>query len=267
MAQQIWLEGYSLQSDTIITQKFDHEGLQIDQSKLKIPHRSGEKFVSYTYATRSISLDGNIVNTTASGQDSTVDTFKKNVIGAMDNQLRFDYKGGSLNRAYQVNVTNVILPRDYYNLTLVPFSIQCEAVDPPFAYDYTVIHMSPMTQSGKLDTIMTLSGNAPLVPIITITQKNSTQLHYVIVENFFTDTSLMITPSGTMSINKEIVIDMGAFICMTDSTETDLGDMTAAPTTGVYPTFIGGDEAELIVIPDNNGTSYEVKIDYYPRWL
>ena len=133
--QNIMLNGYNLQSSTVITSKFDHEGIGIDQCKLKLPHRAGEKFIAYTYASRKITLEGHIVNQTSSDQDNNIDLLKQSTLGAMAVPLTFDYAGGSLNRKYNVNVVNVILPRDYYTLTYIPFSIEVEAVDPPYAQD------------------------------------------------------------------------------------------------------------------------------------
>ena len=169
MSQNIILNGYNLQSSTVITSKFDHEGIGIDQCKLKLPHRAGEKFIAYTYASRKITLEGHIVNQTSSDQDNNIDLLKQSTLGAMAVPLTFDYAGGSLNRKYNVNVVNVILPRDYYTLTYIPFSIEVEAVDPPYAQDLVSTNAYSTTISGTISSNFTIYGSANPRPKVTLT--------------------------------------------------------------------------------------------------
>ena len=256
-AQNISLNGLNLQSTSIITQKFQHEGIVTDQAKMKITHRDGEKLTSYTYGSRSITLEGHLYNGTASGLDNIVDTFKQSVIGALQVPLVYDYLGSQ--RQYTVNVKNVAIARDYYNINIVPFSIQAEAINPPFAMDIaTTTTYSGTSISGALSTSATFSGTANPQPTLTFSVTTAGTLSQIIFTNSTTNTALTINLSSVSNGNSIVVSTSGYTVTKNGAAITTYS--------GTYPIFNPGSNS-FNVACSGTGYVYDLTIGYTAHWL
>ena len=253
MSQSITLNGNSIQSPNIISAHLVHENVQIDEGKVKIPHRHGEKLVSYTYSTKAITIDGSILNTTASGTDLTVDLLKS-YMGLQAVPLVFDYAGGSQNRQYTVNVLNVAFPRDYFHLTYVPFSMSLEACNPPFAYDTASTNQYLTTTSGTLSASLTMGGTAPAAPIITLTALGT--LSGLAFNNTTTNTQINITV--TTASGNVISID-------TNNYTVNLNGNPYTTYSGVFPTFLNG--SNNFTVTPTGTAKYTVSVDATLRYL
>ena len=266
MAQNITLNSYSLQSANIVTSKIDHEGIGIDESQVKIPHRDGEKLVSFTYGIRKITLEGNVIGSSIQDLDSQIDTLKKNVMGVTGN-LDIDYNGTT--RRYSVHVQNIIITRDFYNLTIVPFRIECEAVNPSFGQDtastncYNDTAVSGTFSAGNIITNFsaTISGSVNPQPIITFTVNVAGSITGFYLQNTTTNTGLNVIPSAPINNSDVYVIDTSAY------TITKNG-IPLTTFSGTFPTFnLGTNNFVLNVYGSTPNFTYQIKIDYTKSWL
>lgn len=249
--QNITLNGYNLQDSTVLTRKLDHQNISIDQSKLKIPHRDGAKQTNYSYSGRTIMIEGMLSSVTASGLDGKLDEFKKNIIGAMAVNLDFDYEGTT--RRYVVNVKNVALPKEHYNLTMSPFSIECEAINPPFGLD--TVSVSGITSttlvSGTITGTTVISGTANPRPLIRFVVNTASTLTDIEFKNNTTATSIKISPTS-FSNNDIVEIDTDLYTV----------NMNNAPVnfTGTLPTFTPGtNNWQISLYTTASGTSIDVQ--------
>lgn len=238
-AQGITLNGYDLQTSNVITSKIDHESIGIDAAQMKIPHRDGEKLISYTYGVRKIRIEGHITDTTAALLDTRVDGFKQNLIGAQAIPLAIDYNGTT--RQYTVNVKNLMVSRDFYNITLVPFSIECEAINPPFGQDAAaIVGYSNATVSGTFSNTISgiltsinvaISGTANPQPTLTFTVNVAGSMTGFQIYNQTTATSIFTTV--TPSNNDIYAIDTTNYLVQKNGA-------TITTYSGIFPTFVPG---------------------------
>ena len=263
--QSILLNGVNFNSSVIITSKINHETLGIDEAKLKIPHRSGEKFINYTYASRQITLDGYFKTLTQaqSGNvlDQLIDSIKTSVMGKMGVPLVVGYAGTT--RTYNVNVKNFVTTRDSYTITYVPFHLDLEAVDPPFGMGPQLTALNNYTISGS--SLYTISG-------ITVSGTNSPQpvlRFHVSVAGDATDFGF--TANGlTFRIGIDGTVYTGDYVIDTFNNQvTYNGDPIASwafYSQGTYPSFVVGSNVLQVDI-DGTGLVGTLSLTYNPYYL
>src|ERR1035437_2165810 len=239
--QDLTFNGLNLQSAPYSVSKFVHEGISTDQAKMKIPHRDGNKLTSYTYGVRPIHIEGVISAADATTLDANVDTLKQYVIGAMSVPLIYDYNGGSFNRLYTVNATQLIIARDFANITYVPYSIDCEAINPPFAqasitisgYNNTSISGTYSSGiGGQVSNLsFTASGTANPQPVLKFTVNTKGSMTGFQFNNTSTSTAMRVnfTPANA----DVITIDCQNYTITQNST-------VLTTYSGIFPTFIPG---------------------------
>lgn len=267
MSQAITLNGYNLQSDTVFTESINHEQVVRDMAKVKIPHRDGEKLVSSTYGSRPIPIQGKIIVASISGMDGKIDEMKAALINSLGVNLDLDYAGTT--RRFVVNVRSIAFARQYYSNTMVPFSIDCEAVNPPFGQGLTTVSgYFSTTQSGTWSATtsginatqnMTVSGTANPQPQITFTVNVSGSLRGFQVYNVTTNSSIYITTGTTTAADK--------FIINTKDYTVKKNGATFTTYSGIFPTFQPGVNQLLITAygtaPD---FAYGTSVEYNPYY-
>jgi len=269
MAQAISLNSLDMQSASIITSKFVHEGMSIDQAKMKIPHRSGEKITSYTYASRPIQLEGVLIGTSAADLDSKVDAFKLALIGAMAVNLDYGYNGGT--RRYVVNVTQVAIAREAYNINSVPFVVECEAINPPFGMDTSVSQgyaLAPVT-GGSYDAgvggyvktnSVTILGTANAQPQIKLTLDTKGTFSGFTFTNTTTNQSITVSPA-VITAGDVFIVDCKNF------TVTQNG-VVILTYTGIFPDFQPGANAFILTTYEaSHASSVDLEINYTKYYL
>lgn len=267
MAQSITLNGYNLQSTNIATSKIDHEGIGIDESQVKIPHRDGEKLVSFTYGIRKIILEGHVIGNSIADLDSQIDSLKQNVMGVTGN-LDVGYNNDV--RRYYVHVQNLIVTRDFYNLTAVPFRIDCEAVNPPFGQDTAQTAGYPNTTvtgtwyasiSGiQTLTQFTVSGTANPQPTITFIVNVAGSMTGFQFYNSTTNTSIAVNPAS--------IADGDVFVIDTSNYTITQNGATITSYSGLFPSFqTGQNNFTLNVNGSVPNYTYQIEIDYTKYWL
>lgn len=269
--QGITLAGVSLQTAPFVVSKFVHEGTAIDESKIKIPHRPGEKMVAFTPASKAITLEGYIYDTSVSALDGDVDTLMS-LYGLQGVSLQYDYNGqtGTLGRVYTVNVLNITIPRDYYNLTAVPFTIKCEAINPPYqqspiqltSYVAAVVSGTySTTTSGLVSNISSaILGTATPIPYINFTVNVPGSLSSLQFTNLTTNTG-MIVQLPTVVSGSQIQIDTTNF-------QVNFNGAKITTYSGTFPLFqIGTNNYTVMGFGASPNFSYEVSINYTEFWL
>lgn len=269
MAQQnITIDSYNMNDSTVVTEKINVESLSVDQSKMKIPHRAGEKRVSKTYATRPITIEGKIISTTASGLDGKIDELKQNTIGKEDVPLDIDYAGGT--RRFTVNVLNAAFIREHYNNTMVPYSMQIEATNPPYGQDTTSVSGYAgttisgsfiITSSGMYATgAVTISGTAAPEPTIEFIVNVAGSMRSLQFTNLTTNTSLIVIPTS-LSNGDRIQID-------TRNLEVRKNSTVITTYSGTFPLFQPGvNNFTVNVFGTSPNYTFGLDITYTKWWL
>lgn len=250
----VTLNSLNLQANGYTTESVVHESFGANLSEMSIPHRDGAKLTSYTYDKRAIVLKGTIINTTATLTQVQIDTFKYTVMGAMGVNLDLSYAGTT--RRYKVNVKNVSLPREYYNLTFIPWTIECEAIDPPFGMDTSATTGYTTTDSGNLSASVTIEGTAQPVPQIKFTVTTKGSMVDFVFKNITTNTEITVTPDS--------ISDGDVFIIDTDTYTVTQNGTQIFTYSGVFPDFQVGANAFTVTTAC---TAYAFEIDYTKRWL
>lgn len=168
MATELTFDSNDLQTDNIITQQIKHESIPDKDAKLfAIAHANKSSIPFVSYPRRKITLAGQVIHTTISGLDSTLDTFKGYFVGT-DKNLDIDYRGGT--RRYVATVNGLAIDRPQ-GLTYANFSVELLCTE-PFGKEIAqtvALQANGRTLSSYTDA-HTFRGTAPAqLPIITIT--------------------------------------------------------------------------------------------------
>jgi phage-related protein len=244
------LNGNSLQSSNIIVSEFNHESIVYDMNEVKIPHRPGKKLTAWTPGVKKITIKGEII-----GADAQTVTQYVNLINSYRGQqnipLYFDsYVGANLDRFYMVNVVSVDYVRTASSIFNVPFTLNLEAIDPPFSFATSPSNAYLANyQNGNLDFDATFTGTANPQPTILI--RSHVAATSITLTNNTTGTSLTI--NDTISPADEYIIDCQAWTITKNGVDFTLYD-------GVFPDFYPGDNS-LNVSTDS--TDWDITIDYY----
>ncbi len=99
-------------------------------NSLEIARRDGEKLISTSFAPKRIEIEGTVKSSTHNGLVEKMDELKKYCLN--DSLIDLDIPYGAETRRYQVQVHNVFIAREPFNVNFAPFTIVAEAIEEPF---------------------------------------------------------------------------------------------------------------------------------------
>lgn len=174
MSVNIQINTFSLQSSSIITSSFLHDGSpEKELGTLNIARQDGLKLVSTRFKPKQFTLAGRIKGNTQQELENNIDLFKRFVMNEVNASLDFEYAGSF--RRFIVDCVSVSIDRSHYHLTFAPYSAVFTVLDPPFgkkiinlgnqlAVEET-LSVQQITTSVYQTTI-TLDGSADPAPMI-----------------------------------------------------------------------------------------------------
>lgn len=186
----------TLQDAYVVSSKV--EGVEstptLEVSALQLTRRDGRKVISTTYATRQIMVEGTLTESTSSAMRTRLDNLKRDVSGGGTLDVTLD--GDSLKR-YQVQVINVLVPSNHWQLTQVPVSIQFEAFDPPFGESTSTSTVYSVSgNSANIAQTSILTGTAPPNLNLQVTVNTIGNLAAIEFRNDTTNTSFEVEPTA-----------------------------------------------------------------------
>lgn len=154
----------------ILVQEIHHAGKSNRQAQTYALSHGNRSAIPYVeYPNKPITIEGKIIGSSIADCDAQIDTFNSYLTG-LNEDLDFDYNGGSYNRRYIATCTNVDVTRPGY-LAWAEFNITFIATN-PFGQDTnstTLLNATSRTSSSYSDAL-TFGGTAPFQsPILTLT--------------------------------------------------------------------------------------------------
>jgi len=194
---------------------------------LEIARRDGEKLISTSFAPKRIEIEGTIKASTHDTLIEKIDDLKKYCLN--ENLIDLDIPYGAETRRYQVQVSNIYVGDESFNVNFVPFTIVAEAIEEPMGRDTSITEsLSVNSLTNEYETHSpTFSGSAYPLPVIRYVINTAGNLEGIHIRNKETDTRLE-TYTG-YSDDDELVID-------TDRREVRLNDEPFS-FEGIFPEF------------------------------
>jgi hypothetical protein len=200
----ILLNSQDINSGNIITKTIQHDSAPpIAINELEIARSDGVKLISSNYTPKTIEIEGHIKGADQNNLELNIDAFKKAISGTRLN-LDVSYNGGT--RRYVVNVTNIIITREHFNITYSPFTIVCTTSDAPFGRDTSTsegLSVDELTQREETLSV-DLGGTAEPKPTILFRLDTVGILDRIIIRNNTTNTQMDISSIWSDSDQLEI---------------------------------------------------------------
>jgi hypothetical protein len=196
-------------------------------STLEIARRDGEELVASSFGPKRIEIEGTVKASNNNELVEKIDDLKKYCL--KDDLIDLDIPYGANTRRYEVQVSNVFIGNEHFNVNFSPFTIVCEAIEEPMGRgtDFEEA-LSVNSYSLEYETCSpTFDGSAPPKPVIRYTVNTAGNLEGIQIRNRNTDTRLE-TFTG-YSDNDELTID-------TDKQEVRLNDEPFS-FEGIFPKF------------------------------
>ena len=128
---------YNLQTDYIVTNKITVDNFpSVDYEDFNLPRADWMWFLSKFYRSRNIEITWFLKHNTELDLQNLIDELKMNL--SKTNWI-FKYITNSEYRQILANCIDVNIPKDHYNITLVPFTIQLKTLE---SYFYLVNNIS-----------------------------------------------------------------------------------------------------------------------------
>lgn len=225
----------------------------IDQT-YNAPRRAGGKTPNFRIDSKTISFDFMVIGATASARRTNLDALMR-ILNSSKKKPNGDTEIKHLffmqDRFFKCFV-DAIDPEETSASRISKGQVKFSIFDP---YEYFV-NMSRTSQAlaGTTSFTVTVSGNAPTFPIITLTNNSST-LTSIIIENLTTGQKL--TYTGSLLTSKSLVINSENLTVENDSV-SDLGNVA--------------NEIDIILIPGDNlikvtgVVSGTILVDRFDRW-
>ena len=247
----ITLNNLSLASQNIVTEKISIDPAPVSNLNAQVLYRRDRsKLISQQFGPRSIVISGHLVESTFDNLLALIDLLK---LASVNTNMNLDliYTGGT--RRYVVNYSNLDIPREFYNVTSVPFTLELLAPD-PIAIN-TIVNTTTYTMTGTtLNETINILGTVYPEPIIKIIP--NTNITSFALYNSYLGQTLTLTTS--ISANKIILIDEANLSITIDGTQVDYS--------GVIPKFAPG--ANTVIFTTAPAlTNAPITFNYYSRWL
>lgn len=226
----------------------------------KINRREGIKLVGTEFTTKEITVDGNVIASSASELQSLLDGLKS-ALQTEEANLVVD------TRTYTATVQSLAIPDEHYNNSKAPYSIVFVCSD-PFARGSSVSAVIAVT-SGRttVSGTITVSGtffNRPNVTYVPPGAQGDTRIKRI--DLYHVNTGLTTTISGFNSgaagglrYQDELTFDLDNFLAYEGSAERD--------TTGAYPKWQPGSNQFTLTASGRAFPGGTVRISYEPRYL
>lgn len=223
-----------------------------------ISTRPGDKLIATEWENKVINIKGRMFGSSYADLLSVIDTFQQNA-AVQSLSLQLD-----VNRTYTATLQDLIIPTQFYNMTMIEYEANFLSVD-PFAYAPSVT-ISGTTVSGTVtySGMVTISGTVFAEPVLTITPagRNAGDSGMKQIKITYTPANETVTVSGlnagNFSFNSPIVIDYKNF------TVTVSG--IAADYTGIFSRW--GPESSAFEITTISGlhNAFNLGLTYQPRY-
>lgn len=132
----IVFNGYNLQTDNIITNKITVDNFPaVDYEDFNLPRADWMGFLSKFYRSRNIEITWFLKHNTELDLQLLIDEFKKNL--SQTNWI-FKYITNWEYRQIMATCVNLSIPKEHYNITLVPFNVNLKTLESYFYLENNV---------------------------------------------------------------------------------------------------------------------------------
>lgn len=159
-------------------------------SRLEIARRDGEALVATSFGPKRIEIEGTVKASNHNDLIEKIDDLKKYCL--KDDLIDLDIPYGATTRRYQVQVSNVFIGNESFNIDFVPFTIVCEAIEEPYGRETTWSEaLSVNSLTNQFETLSpSFEGSAHPVPKLTYVINTAGNLEGIHVFNKNTNTRL-----------------------------------------------------------------------------
>lgn len=214
-----------------------------------VSRRPGDKIIANEWKNKVITLKGRVIGSTPTALQSLVDTL----------QLNFAVQSLALSidtgRTYTATLTNMEIPTQFYNNSMVEWNAEFTAFD-PFAYG-SLLSASGTVASGTLtySGSLTISGSVFAFPKLTIYPYASLIKGMTIT---YVPTAETLSISGTFTATNPLVIDYDNFFFTNNGTQSDY--------LGIFSRWAVGANNYTIATTSGTNTGFNYVWEYSPRY-
>lgn len=249
---QITFDSVSLTTSPYNIKEIDHEKTApLENYVYNLSRQRGSIYIGRNYRPKEIKMSGTITGTDESNLDANVDALKMLVENGYKN-LDIEYRGST--RRYRALVVEADIPRNYFHMTFVPFSITF-LVPTGVGEDitattenYTAVTTTPYNNDIEI------AGNTAPLPEITIeinTGTGITQAEFLLNGDKLTVTQALVATDI-------LVLDCENKKVTLNGDEIDY--------TGIFPDFTVGDNNFEITMT-GSARNYDLSISYKKLYL
>lgn len=212
---------------------------------LPLSFQDNAKVVTSFWGPKVITVNGFVFGTSEQDLQSNIST-AMTALAIPEATLAIPYNGLTLNYTATYIPGSDDFPRQNYNITYCEYNLTFEAVNPPFGVSSAT---STDTRTGdtaaSISDSLTMGGNVPSKPIITLDINSATALTTIEFANVTTGESITITE--TFSGGDTVIINTKTKAVTINGAEVDYA--------GVFPVFVVGANSYSI---DYTSTAHNV---------
>ena len=214
-----------------------------------VSRRPGDKIIANEWKNKVINLRGRMIAGTSSDLNLMVDTLQQN-FAVQSLALSIDQ-----GRTYTATLTDMQIPTQFYNNSMVEWSAEFTAFD-PFAYG-TAVTASGVVASGIVtySGALTISGSVFNYPKLII-YPNASSIKEMMVT--YVPTSETLTISGTFTANQPLVIDYDNFYFTNNGNQSDY--------LGIFSRWDVGSQNYTITTTSGTNAGFNYVWSYAPKY-
>lgn len=216
--------------------------------------RPGDKLIATEWGSKEIKIKGRVFGENPSDLIVNVDTLQQN-FAVQSLALQVDS-----GRTYTATLTNLSIPTQYYNMTMVEYEATFLCPD-PFSYG-PILTVSGTTTSGILtySGMLTISGSVFAEPLLQINPVGALAGDSGIKALRFTHmpTGESVTVSGIINYQSDLLLDFKNFLVTNSGVASDY--------TGIFSRFEPGFVDFTITTISGAPQGYNWKWSYQPRY-